>query len=495
MSAADPHNTAWWQKAEEPWQLLAACFELTAALASPDPGFFESRLPIQQDGSCNGLQHYAALGGDVEGAHQVNLAPYDRPQDVYAAVAKLVNERIDRDVAHAQAAKGTADNNNGTPSNSSSSSKREAIAEKLQGKITRKIIKQPVMTKVYGVTSYGARLQIEARLREFSVVPSDDIQQASAYLTGLVMESIRALFVRAQAIQDWLTRTARDIGRAVPDSVARHYGYSDEVLIRRAPGDAESYSAPWLVSRTRPSELSRYPQTSVMWTTPLGLQVCQPYLHTESFELRTCLQSMSLRKPATLDDPVNESRQTSAFPPNFVHSLDATHMFMTALACYRYTKPAGNKEDGNPSGRITFASVHDCFWTHASTVDAMNVILREQFVALYSAPILQQLSEELRARYKGYKIPIVVTRASNDKLSLSDDQHTEDENGTLEDLPSPPPPPSSSLSSQSQNIRQSSGTKKKTKRIKGWKELVIADPPPRGDFDLQQVLQSDYFFS
>jgi DNA-directed RNA polymerase len=32
-----------------------------------------SHLHIHQDGSCNGLQHYAALGRDIEGAYQVNL--------------------------------------------------------------------------------------------------------------------------------------------------------------------------------------------------------------------------------------------------------------------------------------------------------------------------------------------------------------------------------------------------------------------------------------
>jgi DNA-directed RNA polymerase len=32
-------------------------------------------MHIHQDGSCNGLQHYAALGRDIEGANQVNLAP------------------------------------------------------------------------------------------------------------------------------------------------------------------------------------------------------------------------------------------------------------------------------------------------------------------------------------------------------------------------------------------------------------------------------------
>lgn len=30
---------------------------------------------------------------------------------------------------------------------------------------------------------------------------------------------------------------------------------------------------------------------------------------------------------------VNAVKQASAFPPNFIHSLDATHMMLTALEC------------------------------------------------------------------------------------------------------------------------------------------------------------------
>ncbi|KIJ34927.1 hypothetical protein M422DRAFT_80735, partial [Sphaerobolus stellatus SS14] len=57
----------WWMEADDPWQCLAACMELRAALESPDPLKFESSLPVHQDGTCNGLQHYAALGGDRVG--------------------------------------------------------------------------------------------------------------------------------------------------------------------------------------------------------------------------------------------------------------------------------------------------------------------------------------------------------------------------------------------------------------------------------------------
>ncbi|KAF3834972.1 hypothetical protein F7725_027530 [Dissostichus mawsoni] len=51
------------------------------------------------------------------------------------------------------------------------------------------------------------------------------------------------------------------------------------------------------------------------------------------------------------------------------------------------------------SAGLAFVSVHDCFWTHALTVDTMNKICREQFVALHSQPILQELSNYLVQKY------------------------------------------------------------------------------------------------
>lgn len=39
--------------------------------------------------------------------------------------------------------------------------------------------------------------------------------------------------------------------------------------------------------------------------------------------------------------PVQRQRQKSAFPPNFIHSIDSSHMMMTAIECA--------KEGPNPS--------------------------------------------------------------------------------------------------------------------------------------------------
>ena len=111
----------WWLKADDPWQCLATCMELRNALESDDPTGYLSSLPVHQDGTCNGLQHYAALGGDDQGARQVNLAAADRPSDVYTHVSSEVEKALDIDAAQGN---------------------KSALL--LQGRVSRKVVKQTV---------------------------------------------------------------------------------------------------------------------------------------------------------------------------------------------------------------------------------------------------------------------------------------------------------------------------------------------------------------
>jgi DNA-directed RNA polymerase len=151
-SATNPlDGSRWWAKADEPFQALAVCMELVDAINSGNPFEFESNIPVHQDGSCNGLQHYAALGRDAVGGAAVNLLPADVPQDVYSKVLEIVIRKIKEDSLI------PLDAENG---------KKGIIARRLDGVIDRKVIKQTVMTSVYGVTRIGARMQIQNRLHE-----------------------------------------------------------------------------------------------------------------------------------------------------------------------------------------------------------------------------------------------------------------------------------------------------------------------------------------
>lgn len=81
----------WWTTSDEPWQTLAACMEISKALMSPNPSKYMTGFPVHQDGSCNGLQHYAALGRDQIGAESVNLFPFETPRDVYSDIVVRVS--------------------------------------------------------------------------------------------------------------------------------------------------------------------------------------------------------------------------------------------------------------------------------------------------------------------------------------------------------------------------------------------------------------------
>jgi len=167
------------------------------------------------------------------------------------------------------------------------------------------------------------------------------------------------MFRGAHEIQEWLKECARRIAKSL--------GPKD--FLDKKP----TMSLPLL--------------TSVVWTTPLGLPVCQPYRKFETKSVNTLLTNVSLSNPNTIG-PVNVRKQMTAFPPNFIHSLDASHMLKSAIACDK----AG----------LTFAAVHDSFWTHACDVDTLNVVLREAFIRMHSGDLIKKLRDEFLERYKGH---------------------------------------------------------------------------------------------
>jgi len=350
----------WWLNAEDPWQCLAACMELKAALESPDPTRFVSNLPVHQDGTCNGLQHYAALGGDVWGAKQVNLEPGDRPADVYTAVADLVKESIAEDQKSGN-----------------------ILAIALEGKISRKTVKQTVMTNVYGVTFVGARNQVRKQLTAAHPNLQNDNHVnpvlLSSYIAQKIFRALSSMFQGAHDIQYWFGECANRVAMCLtPEQLDRIQGEWPKILSRKK--DPHKYSHSFDLE-----EATQF-RSTVIWTTPLHMPVVQPYRSAKSRIIPTTMQSINLQEPHR-SHAVSKRKQLQAFPPNFVHSLDATHMLLSALKC---------DELG-----LTFAAVHDSFWTHASDIGTMNGVLRDAFIKIHSEDVIGRLAAEFEARYRG----------------------------------------------------------------------------------------------
>lgn len=351
QSAEDPFGgDRWWMSLEDPFQGLATCIEIVAALDSGDPESYRCSLPVHMDGSCNGLQHYAALGRDLVGGKAVNLCAVDEPQDVYIGVMHEVIKRVAEEAErHLEFDTSDVDK--------LSNRQRKALnanrsAKLVNGLIDRGVVKRTVMTSVYGVTLIGSREQIHEKIVQKLEASGYDIDeldreifQASLYLANVTMEVMGDLFQGARGTMNWLTTCARMIS---------HHGYP------------------------------------LAWMTPIGLPVLQPYRQSRTVKVVTLLQTVTLTTE-TDDLPLHKTRQTSAFPPNYIHSLDSSHMLLTALEMDRRG--------------LAFSAVHDSFWTHACDVDEMNTALREVFVDLYSSPLLETLKETFEMRYPELDFP------------------------------------------------------------------------------------------
>ncbi|CAN6864834.1 unnamed protein product [Brassica oleracea] len=217
----------WWLQAEDPFQCLAVCINLTEALRSPSPETVLSYIPIHQDGSCNGFQHYAALGRDTVGAEAVNLVAGEKPADIYSEIATRVLDIMRRD----------ADRDPETYPDALRARKliNEVFLSEIRFiilnisvfsflactvkqkshelfNVDRKLLKQTVMTSVYGVTYIGARDQIKRRLKERSAF-SDDNETfgAACYAAKVTSTAIDEMFEAARAIMRWFGECAKII--------------------------------------------------------------------------------------------------------------------------------------------------------------------------------------------------------------------------------------------------------------------------------------------
>jgi DNA-directed RNA polymerase len=70
-------------------------------------------------------------------------------------------------------------------------------------------------------------------------------------------------------------------------------------------------------------------------------------------------------------DKINKRKQSNGISPNFVHSLDATAMYLTIDHCLAH-------------GIKDFGMVHDSYATLACDMDTLNKCTRDAFIQLYT---------------------------------------------------------------------------------------------------------------
>jgi DNA-directed RNA polymerase len=272
--ARDPIGDQRWTEADAPWQFLAFCFEWNGYIQSGESPEFESRLPVSIDGSCNGLQHFAAMLRDEPLARTVNLLPLEQPEDVYQRVAERVTAKVralddGTDSTEARLARGWLAYGLDTP------------------RIARKTVKRQVMTTPYGVSRTGMREQLDDEVGDALDAEMGARAPALNLLNGVIFDAIQETVTAASTAMTFLQAMARKVSE------------------RDLP---------------------------LRWVTPVGFPVLQACKKVRKYRIDTQLLGRLQIQFVQDTDELDRRKQVTALAPNFVHSYDAAHLCRTVVA-------------------------------------------------------------------------------------------------------------------------------------------------------------------
>lgn len=382
--AENPLDNLSWCSAESPWEFLAFCFEWNDYLKEGEN--FVSHLPVAFDGSCSGLQHYSAMLRDEVGGEAVNLVPDEKVHDIYNIVAEKVKELLKHDLAD-----GTIDEIvTGEEGTYLKKGTKSMAKEWLDLGITRKVTKRPTMTLCYGASKFGFSDQI----LEDTIYPAlsknpiafSKPSQSARYMAGLIWEALKGVVVKAVEAMEWLQTAS---GLLAQDK------------------DINGNSLP------------------VFWVTPAGFPVKQEYKKYSLVQVRTFVSGSIKIKDTSGEgndtvleegskisgayhkklDAIDSRKQKQGIAPNFVHSMDASHLMLTVNSCV-------------DKGIKSFAMIHDSYGVPAGDGDVMFTTVREVFVKTYSEnDVLQNLHdhiENLLSSKKAEKLPQIPSKGNLD---------------------------------------------------------------------------------
>jgi len=312
--AENPLDNRWWRDADSPLQFLSWCFEY--ADWKRDPQNFRSHLPVSMDGSCNGLQNLSALLRDEVGGRATNLIPNEKMEDIYrlvaeAATVRMQGERYEDEV------------------------KERCRQAWLAFGIGRGAVKRSVMTTPYGVTKRSAiDYVVEDILKKGLGPPSLDKTEwyiAAAVLMDSAWPAIGDIVVKGVQAMSWLKKGAG-------------------IVLRNRDMAAEPI---------------------ISWVSPSGFPAAQAYFEEKVHRINTHIAGgVKIRIHSETDVPDLDAH-ANGMAPNFVHSLDAAHLHLTAAAAW-------------DAGINALAMIHDDYGTHAADSQKLYEVLRDQFVRMYS---------------------------------------------------------------------------------------------------------------
>lgn len=344
--AADPITFTDWTKADKPWQFLAWCYEYAAYLEWLEDGKdgkdFPSHVAVAMDGSCSGIQHYSAMLRDSVGGKEVNLLPSDKPQDIYGAVSNLVVEWMEAIIDSKEFDCPIWDK---LEEKYGPVSCYKFAEEWLRLGVNRSMTKRSVMTLPYGSSQLTCRDSIDDYLKDLQS-KADKKALASGQAVGTIHR-----FDKDLPMKDAISFASMLVWRAIGEVVV---AAREGMAYIKAMSNAVS-------SLNKPME----------WVTPTGFIVLQEvFTVTDDKQVFTSMMGNCKFRIKEETTTIDKTRMASSSAPNFVHSMDASHLLLSVLAF------ADNGID-------SIAVIHDSFGTHACDTEKLRGLLSGAFVKMY----------------------------------------------------------------------------------------------------------------
>jgi len=393
-SAAEAMECTWWRDVggKSAFQFLAFCYAWSD-LKKGDHRV-KSRLPIHVDGTCNGLQHIAALTRDRPLGGAVNLVPGE-PADIYMSVTRAVLERAsvpDRRVV--------VKPDEGKPFELSLHEfepRLRALLGAHPNLVDRDAAKKVVMVIPYGATVRSYAKELASHLKNSAADPRL-LEELSA-MGKIAADRIRQAFEDDKAASSRLRGKLEKKREREGKGLELYYGRLllstllarefDAALRERYPVIG-SFKA-WL-QETCKSVTDRH--LPLMWVSPSGLPVLQNGFKASTDRIDVRGIGRIRLSHYTLTDAVDSQRQSRGILPNFIHSLDGAHL-------------VGTIRRAQALGVRSFSMIHDSFGTHAADMPKLARALRAAFVELYADDRLEELRAFLVAYVDGQALAIL----------------------------------------------------------------------------------------
>jgi DNA-directed RNA polymerase len=314
-----------------------------------------SRLALQIDGTCNGLQHLSALFRDETAAPYVNLVGgAEKPSDIYGEIARRVLDRL-RDC-------------------------REPWALRISAACTidRDLCKKPVMVLPYG----GTRGTVEEAVLDAIVKQQPNVTWWTECLLVWAPESLGGahyghvrdedavkhgfLAFRDRPLEHHplLHQDARRLAKILWDCIC-------EVIPKAMAAMQAFRDIAKKVGPDRTLEWSTGFGDNPLWVVQAKSKSQRRPLDMRGFHLPDSVRGLAM---AMGKDEVDPHSHVTGIVANFIHSQDGTHLARTQRM---FLEAVG-------TDRCSFGANHDCYMTRPHLMGVLKECTRAAFARQYT---------------------------------------------------------------------------------------------------------------